>query len=248
MSEISGMAGLSIWIGFDSREAASFAVTRYSTKKYLTLPIPVKGVVLADLQARGLYTRPMEWRVNDHGKLAMWDVISEAWQSTEHANARFLVPQLAKRGWALFLDGDMLVRRNFVRLFDGLDPRLAAYCVKHKHEPAPGAKMDAQEQTRYARKNWSSMIAFNCDHEANKALTPHMVNTLPGRDLHRLCWLDDEHIGALDPTWNHLNGISAPELMTNVVHFTEGTPDMPGYENAPFADEWRASLGRWAQE
>lgn len=244
---VSPLTKLSIWIGFDPREAASFAVTRYTAKLRLTQPIPVHGLVLSDLQARGLYTRKIQWRLNALGKMAMWDVISESWQSTEHANTRFLVPHLAKSGWALFMDGDILVRQNLTRVFDDLDPRYAAYCVKHQHDPAVAAKMDDQEQTRYARKNWSSFIVFNCDHPANETLTVAMVNTLPGRDLHRLCWLNDNEIGELDSTWNHLNGITAAEKSPAVVHFTEGTPDMPGYEDVEFAPEWREALRRWAR-
>lgn len=238
---------LSIWVGFDPREAAAFAVARYTARLGLTQPIPVHGLVLANLQASGIYTRKIEWRRNALGNMAMWDVISEAWQSTEHANSRFLVPYLARSGWALFMDGDILVRGNLSRLFDLLDPKYAVYCVKHIYNPAVSTKMDMQEQARYARKNWSSFLMFNCDHPSNQALTVSMVNTLPGRDLHRLCWLRDDEIGELSPTWNHLNGISAEPESPNVVHFTEGTPDMPGYESVAFADEWRDALRQWAR-
>jgi hypothetical protein len=33
-------------------------------------------------------------------------------------------------------------------------------------------------------------MVFNCDHPANRALTLDLINTVPGRDLHRFCWLD----------------------------------------------------------
>jgi hypothetical protein len=231
----------SIWIGWDPREAAAFAVTRHSIVRRLSVPVPVFGLVLSDLQAQGFYTRPMERRSN-----VMWDVISDAPQSTEHANSRWLVPYLARDGWALFCDCDMLCRANLARVFDGLDPDKALYCVKHRHEPVGDTKMDGQQQTRYARKNWSSMMIFNVAHPANKALTIEMINTLPGRDLHRLCWLDDDLIGELSPEWNFLVGTSDPAIVPRVVHFTEGTPDLAGYENVPYADEWRAELMRWA--
>ncbi len=246
----------SIYIGFDNRESPSFAIARSSVLRNLKQSIPVHGLVLSDLIARGLYTRPMEWRLarqpayEDVGAApipkVMWDTISAAPMSTQHANARFLTPLLAKTGWALFMDGDMLVREDIGKVFEGLDESKAVYCVQHKHEPATGTKMDGQLQIAYARKNWSSFILFNCDHEANKFLTVGMVNMLPGRDLHRLCWLDDSEIGALDPKWNFLVGHSDPAIDPAVVHFTSGTPDMPGYEDVPYADEWRAELIRWA--
>jgi hypothetical protein len=102
--------------------------------------------------------------------------------------------------------------------------------------------MDGQIQTAYARKNWSSVCVFNCDHPANRALTVDLVNTLPGRDLHRFCWLADNEIGALDPKWNWLAGHSDAAIDPAIVHFTDGVPSMPGYEDAPFADEWFAHL------
>jgi hypothetical protein len=234
-----------IYIGWDPREGDAYAVALSSLTRHLTQAIPAHALVLPDLINRGLYTRPLEMR-NDHGNIRMWDTISDAPMSTEHANARFLVRELAKEGWALFMDGDMLVRGDLAPLFEHLDPAQALYCVQHRHEPYPGVKMDGQLQTRYARKNWSSFMVVNCDHPANQALTPDLVNTAPGRDLHRFCWLPDELIGEIGQAYNFLVGHTDPAIDPIVVHFTDGVPDMPGYENVPFADEWRAERRRWA--
>jgi hypothetical protein len=117
--------------------------------------------------------------------------------------------------------------------------------VKHDHQPQSGMKMDGQIQTSYARKNWSSVCAFNCDHPANKALTFNLVNSVPGRDLHRFCWLKDGEIGELPAEWNWLVGHSDPAVDPALVHFTDGIPTMPGYEDCAFADEWRRELRRW---
>jgi hypothetical protein len=239
----------SIFIGWDPREAAAFAVARESCRRHLTRPIPVFGLVLDHLKAKGLYRRPMEMRPSAADRPVMWDVLSDAAQSTEHANARFLVPYLAREGWALFCDGDMLFRSNVARLFDSLDRKFAVYCVKHQFAPPEGAKMDGQLQQRYARKNWSSFIIFNCSHPANRCLTSStdMANTLPGRDLHRLCWLQDDEIGEIDAAWNFLVGHSDPSIEPKVVHFTDGVPDMAGFENAVFADLWRRERDDWAR-
>lgn len=237
----------SIWIGFDPRETAAFAVARSSVRRNVPRQWPVRGLVLSQLQEAGLYTRPLELRRSAADRPQMWDVISDAPMSTQHANARFLVPHLTRRGWAVFMDGDMLVRAPLAPALERLDPRKAVYCVHHRHEPAPGGvKMDGQLQTRYARKNWTSFIVFNCDHPANRALTLEAINTRPGRDLHRLCWLDDGDIGELGPEYNFLVGHSDAAIDPKVVHFTEGCPDMPGYESCAYADEWRAELARWA--
>lgn len=234
----------SIWIGFDPREAAAFAVARRSIKRWLSQPIPVHGVVLDDLRAAGIYWRPTERRDG-----VLWDKISGAPMSTEFACSRFFVPQLAKRGWALFLDCDMLVLDDLVRLFEMAEQTdKALLCVQHEHKVTEGApKMDGQRQVNYARKNWSSVMMLNCNHPSNRKLTLEELNTLPGRDLHRFFWLDDDEIGALNPAWNVLVGHSEPGPAPRVLHFTDGLPVMAGYENTPFADLWSSALKEWAR-
>ncbi len=233
----------SAWIGFDPREAAAFAVAKQSASR-LSNPISIKGVVLADLQRRGFYTRPTEVRL---GKL--WDVVSGAHMSTEFAISRFFVPMLAGKGWALFMDCDVIVKENLAHLFQKLDDRYAVYCVKHDYQPAGGWKMDAQEQTSYPRKNWSSVMVFNCDHPSNKALTTDVLNMWTGRKLHGLEWLKDEEIGELDPAWNWLVGEQPePEGGAKIVHMTLGGPwiNSPPFQNVPYAAEWRDYLEKWA--
>jgi hypothetical protein len=239
---------LSIWLGWDPREAAAFAVARASCRRRLSQSVPIYGLILNDLIALGLYTRPIEYRPSAADKPIMWDVVSDAPMSTEHACARFFVPRLAKEGWALFCDGDVMFRGNVMRLFEQLDLSKAVYCVQHRHEPESGVKMDGQIQTAYSRKNWSSVMAFNCDHPANKALTLSVLNNTPGRDLHRFCWIDDDDlIGELPSAWNHLVGHTDPKLSATIAHFTSGTPDMPGYEQQKYAEEWRIARDDWAR-
>lgn len=237
----------SVWIGWDPREAAAFAVARESCRKHCNLPIPIYGLLLDDLIKQGIYKRPIEFKPSAADKPIMWDVVSDAPMSTQHACARFFVPMLAKTGWALFTDGDVLFRGNVGRLFEQLDPGKALYCVHHRHEPTETSKMDGQVQAAYPRKNQSSVMAFNCDHAANKALTLELLNTTPGRDLHRFCWLQDSDIGELPSAWNHLVGYSDPDESATVAHFTKGVPDMPGYENQKYADEWRMARDDWAR-
>lgn len=232
----------SIWIGFDPRESAAYAVARESIKANCSFEgIPTYGVVLDKLREGGLYTRPTEKRL---GKL--WDTISGAPMSTEFAISRFLVPHLAKSGWAIFMDCDVMVRGNIAQLFESFDPRYALYCVKHDYTPAEGEKMDGQQQTGYPRKNWSSVMAFNCDHPANKKLTVNYVNMRTGRDLHRFCWLTDDLIGELPAEWNWLVGDEPEPTDPKLVHWTGGGPWFHAFENAPRADEWRGYLQRWA--
>jgi lipopolysaccharide biosynthesis glycosyltransferase len=241
------MLNASVWVGWDPREAAAFAVAKDTCRKYTNIPIPIYGLLLEDLQRLGLYTRPIEYRPSAADKPIMWDVVSDAPMSTQHACARFWVPLLAKTGWALFVDGDVMFRGNVARLFEQLDPSKAVYCVQHKHDPVGGTKMDSQIQTTYSRKNWSSVLCFNADHAANKALTLEFLNKTPGRDLHAFCWLKDSEIGELPQAWNVLVGHTDPAISATIAHFTSGTPDMPGYEDQPYADEWRTRRNDWAR-
>ena len=197
------MTERSIFIGYDPRETDAFAVCRHSIRKRLSDDIPIHGIVLKDMRARGLYKRRTERK---DGKL--WDVISGAHMATEFAISRFLVLHLAKergyKGWAVFCDCDFLFFDDAARLFDALDDRYAVMCCKHEYEPSPGVKMDGQANPAYRRKNWSSLFAVNLEHPANEALTLDVINSWPGRDLHAFKWLDDELIGEIPLDWNWL--------------------------------------------
>lgn len=236
----------SIYLGYDPRESRAFRIARTSLFRYMHPVLPVHWLCLEELKERGLYRRPYEWRQVSPDWSIMWDIISDAPQSTEHANSRWLVKELAGTGWVMFCDCDVLFRDNVNEIFNGLDPAKALYCVQHDYQPAETIKMDGQIQTKYARKNWSSVFVLNCEHPANAALTVEMINTLPGRELHAFCWLMDKDIGALDPGWNYLVGVSPPCPRVHLAHFTLGTPDMPGFYYSEFADEWRDELERCA--
>ena len=68
-------------------------------------------------------------------------------------------------GLALYMDSDMYVRSDISELFDMCsDNYYPIHVVKHKYEPKDKVKMDGKEQHTYPRKNWSSLIMFNCGH------------------------------------------------------------------------------------
>jgi len=239
----------SVWIGYEPRECDAFIVARSSLVERSSTAIDVHSIILADMERAELYRRPY---YRGHGNF-LKDKISDAPMSTEFAISRFLTPHLARDrypahgGWALYMDCDMLVRADVADLFALADPAKAVMCVKHRHEPRERTKMDGQEQIHYARKNWSSVMLFNCEHPANASLTVDLINRVPGRDLHRFCWLEDDLIGELPAEWNHLVGYSGAEGgEPKIVHFTNGTPSMLGMR-MPYADEWREQLHRWVR-
>lgn len=237
------MKPLQIFIGWDAHQMRACNVAMFSAAgSTFAASLDIRRLALEEMIAKGLYARPTTIVNNAAGSFGYWDAISEAPMSTGHAIARFLVPTLCDyAGWALFTDGDVLFRRDLSELFALADPRYAVQVVQHTYAPVETVKMDGQVQTQYARKNWSSVILWNAGHPANRALTVELVNTVPGRDLHRFCWLDDDLIGALPPEWNVLVGHSSPALDPAIVHFTEGVPDTPGYEHMPYSDEWYAT-------
>lgn len=230
---------MKIYIGFDARELSAYLVAVNSLRRQLSQDVPVYALELSTLQQRGLYKRPTEYR---NGLL--YDVISEHPMSTEFAVSRFLVPYLAETGWALFADGDILVLDDLLSLYAYADPKYAVLCVKHEYAPTSWIKMDSQVQSNYPRKNWSSVCLWNCDHPAVKQImTPDFVNSATGRVLHSFEYFTDDEIGELPIEYNYLVGVTNGDITPKIVHFTEGTPHMRGYEFCEYAREWRAELG-----
>jgi hypothetical protein len=119
------------------------------------------------------------------------------------------------------------------------DDRYAVMCAKHDYIPKNDIKFLGHTQTKYEKKNWSSVLLFN--NAKCKALTPDYVNTATGLQLHQFKWLgNDELIGSLPLKWNHLvaeyDKIEDPAL----VHYTVGGPYFAEYSDCDYAKEWFA--------
>lgn len=230
------MSSNAVFIGWSANEMEACLVADRSARAHTTIALSYTRVALLRLKALRLYTRPTEVR---DGRL--WDVVSDAPMSTEHAISRFFVPMLCDyKGWALFTDGDVLVRSDLGELFAQADPTKAVQVVQHGEERQGGVfKKDGDVQTQYHRKNWSSVMLFNCAHPAHRELTLADLNGRPGRDLHRFYWLRDDEIGALPAGWNYLVNVTTPvPNPVHLAHFTLGIPSLPGHRDDPFADEW----------
>lgn len=159
--------------------------------------------------------------------------------STSFTYSRFLVPWMMKYdGWSLFCDCDFLFLDDVGELFDRIDEQYAVMVCKHpNYTPNTKVKMDNKKQTTYPRKNWSSLILWNNKHPKNHILTPHFVNTQSSAELHGFGWLDNKDIGSIPLEWNTLVGyykFNKPKAL----HYTDGTPDLPGYTNCDYADIW----------
>lgn len=202
-----------VFIGFDVRETVAFNVLSYSLLRHSSIPIAITGVKLSQLDM---------WRAKDPK------------QSTDFAFSRFLVPYVCGyEGHAIFMDCDMLCRADPAELWD-LRGDEAVKVVKHDYTPKDETKFLGAAQTRYARKNWSSVMLFN--NAKCRALTPGYVNTASGLDLHQFTWTDS--IGELPKEWNHLVGEYEPDSGAKLVHYTLGGPYFDEYKDCEFATEW----------
>lgn len=224
------------FIGYDERELLAYTVCARSLRATCSASITVEPLRIDRLRLSGLYRRRYDERDGTR-----FDWCDGRPFSTDFTFSRFLVPALCQwDGIAVFCDSDFLWRRDAADLIRSVDRSHAVQVVKHHHRPRERTKMRGQVQAPYTRKNWSSLIVWNCAHPANLALTPDAVNMREGRWLHGFGWLDDGQIGELPPEWNWLEGHDSASVDPAAVHFTRGTPDMPGYEGAAFADEWRS--------
>lgn len=219
-----------IYIGYDEREKVAWEVAAKSFRRFGHTVIPIYE---ERLRLCGILTRPLDRR---DGKL--FDLNSNAPQSTEFAISRFAVPMLAHAGWAMFADSDVVAMRDPEELMPYVDPAMAVSVVKHQQRHSAETKMRGQVQTVYPRKNWSSIAVYNCDHPANQRINLHTLNQWPGRYLHAFGWLADSEIGELPSEANWLVGEQEKPERPIIAHFTMGTPDMPGKENSPHAEIW----------
>ena len=161
--------------------------------------------------------------------------------STDFADTRFLVPFLSDyTGWSVFMDCDMVCTEDIKALFECADPRYAVMVRKHDHQPTETTKFHGYVQTKYERKNWSSLMLFN--NAACTILTPDYVNDTRGLDLHQFAWCNDDEIGDLPRQWNMLAGyddVPSPAL----IHYTQGGPWFYEYRSAPLAHVWFEQFG-----
>jgi hypothetical protein len=211
---------MKVFVGYDAREDIAYRVCEYSIKKHQPTA-EVIPLVQDDLRALGLY-----WREKD------------ALASTDFSLTRFLVPALMNyQGWAVFCDCDFLWTDDIQKLFDLRDETKAVMVVKHDYTPVEGIKMDGQQQHIYPRKNWSSMILWNCGHPSNKYLVPDAVNAETPQFLHRFQWIRDHYIGEVDKEWNWLVNWYK-DGTPKAIHYTEGGPWFDNYKDWDYADIW----------
>lgn len=208
---------LNIYIGYDSRQDKDplgkgiinppYEVCKASIRNFNT-EVEIIPLKLDQLIKKEIYTREKD-------PLA----------STEFTYSRFLVPYLNEyKGLALFCDSDFLWQTDITSVLDYYDNKFSIMCCKHEYTPTNDTKMDGYKQTVYPRKNWSSLMLFNCEDPDCKNLTPEIVNSESPKYLHRMLWTTDDKIGSIPIEYNWLEGDYGNILEPKAIHFTNGGP------------------------
>ena len=209
-----------IFIGYDNVESVAFHTLVQSIINHATGPVSITPIKKSMLP---MYKRNRDLK-----------------QSNEFTYTRFLVPYLCDyEGWALFMDCDMMFRADPYELWKLRDESKSILVCKHDYTPSTPTKFLGAIQYAYPRKNWSSVMLFNCGHPDTKKLTVNAVNSESPEYLHRMQWTDDENIGSLPLTWNHLVGEYEPNENAKNVHWTIGGPYFNEYRDVEHSDEWR---------
>lgn len=206
-------------VGFDQREAIAYHAFCQSVLEKTSMPVVFTPLTKKSLT---IYFPP------------------QSDGSNTFIYSRFLTPFLNDySGWAIFADGDMVCQSDIKELWDLRDESKALMVVKHDYKTKAAVKYLGSKNEDYPRKNWSSLILWNCGHPANRVLTPEFVASQSGSFLHRFSWLTDALIGELGAEWNWL-AIEYPDnYQAKLVHYTLGTPCFKDYANTSMADLWK---------
>lgn len=215
-----------IFLGFDQREALAFHVCSQSIIEKASEPIAIHP--LASSLFKGL----------------------EGDGSTDFLLSRYLVPQLCGfEGWAIFMDGDMVVDADIAELWAWKNTHAdqAVAVVKHQYKTKEKIKYRGSTlqspNVDYPRKNWSSVVLWNCAHPKNRLLDPGYIKATTPTYLHRFGWLKDADIGELTPDWNYLVGEQGPSSAF-VYHYTHGIPALQHYADGFASWHWHGTYLR----
>jgi lipopolysaccharide biosynthesis glycosyltransferase len=209
---------LPVYVGYDEREAVAYHTYCNSIIRRATKPVSFCPLALNTLHE-------YEEKHTDGSNAFIY--------------SRFLVPHLQNyQGWALFADGDMIVNEDIAKLFDLADETKAVMVVKHDYKTRFPRKYLGNKNEDYPRKNWSSVILWNCGHPKNKILTPEYIQQASGALLHRFQWLDDGDIGQLKHEWNWLVSEYSYNPSAKLLHYTVGTPCFQEYADCEYSDQW----------
>ena len=209
---------IKIVVGFDQREAIAYHTFSQSVLEKSSLPVLFLPLSMNTLKG---------YKETHNDK------------SNDFVYSRFLTPYLNNfEGWAIFADGDMVCQSDIKELWDLRDKTKALQVVMHDYKTKFNQKYLGNTNENYPRKNWSSLILWNCSHPKHKVLTPDFISSQTGKYLHRFSWLGDEDIGELPIDWNWLAIEYPNNPKAKIIHYTLGTPCFKDYRNTEMAVTW----------
>ena len=209
---------IKIVVGFDQREAIAYHTFSQSVLEKSSLPVLFLPLSMNTLKG---------YKETHNDK------------SNDFVYSRFLTPYLHNfEGWAIFADGDMVCQSDIKELWDLRDETKALQVVMHDYKTKFNQKYLGNTNENYPRKNWSSLILWNCSHPKHKVLTPDFISSQTGKYLHRFSWLDDEDIGELPIDWNWLAIEYPNNPKAKIIHYTLGTPCFKDYRNTEMSGIW----------
>ena len=212
------MKPIPIFVGYDPREAIAYHTCANSIIRQASQPVAIIPLAL------NLFSDYTETHTDG---------------SNHFIYSRFLVPHLMDyTGHAIFIDGDMIVRGDIAELWNMRQHNVDVQVVKHNYKTRMTEKYLGAKNENYPRKNWSSVILWNCQNPANKRLTPQFIEKATGAELHRFSWIQDERIGALPIEWNWLPDEFGVNPEAKLLHYTLGTPCFTEFHNTPQGEEW----------
>jgi len=212
------MKPIPIFVGYDPREAIAYHTCVNSIIRNSSRPVAIVPVAL------NLFRDYAETHTDG---------------SNHFIYTRFLVPYLMEyQGWAIFIDGDMIVRGDIAELWDLRQYTKDAMVVKHDYKTRMKEKYLGSPNEDYPRKNWSSVILWNCNAIRNRQLDPEFVQKSTGAFLHRFSWIDDSRLGELPPEWNWLPDEYGPNPNAKLLHYTLGTPCFDEFKHTPMNEHW----------
>jgi lipopolysaccharide biosynthesis glycosyltransferase len=207
-----------ILIGFDQREAIAFHTFTQSLIEKSSGPLIIIPLAINTL---------MDYKETHNDR------------SNDFVYSRFLTPYLCDYcDWAIFADGDMVCQTDIKELWDLKDDTKALLVVKHNYKTKTFKKYLGNTNENYPKKNWSSLILWNCGHPKHKILTPEFIAKQSGKFLHRFSWLDDQDIGELPIEWNWLAIEYPNNPKAKIIHYTLGTPCFKDYRDSEMANAW----------
>jgi lipopolysaccharide biosynthesis glycosyltransferase len=211
---------INIFVGYDPKESVAYHVCTNSIIRTSSSLISIKPLAL------NLISSYKETHTDG---------------SNDFTYTRFLVPYLMNyTGWAIFIDGDMILKNDITELWNMRDESKAVMVVKHDYKTKLNKKYFNSYNENYPRKNWSSVILWNCKHPANLAITSSFVENATGEYLHRFKWLEDHLIGELPIEWNWLPDELGENTDAKLLHYTLGIPCFKEFEDTPQSNEWRS--------